>query len=302
MILEHSKNIYKSLKNRPFCATTPAMNYRHIYHAGNFADVVKHVALMLVIDYMKEKDKPFFLLDTHAGIGLYDLHSEQARKTAESDDGIARLRDAPDLPPALARYVDLVRDYNPGGQSRYYPGSPLIAQMMLRDGDSFVVNELHPDDVETLSLNLGRDKRVRVENRDAYECWRGMLPPPQRRGVVIVDPPFEVRDEFAQLVKGLRDAHKRWAGGTTVIWYPVKDPAHVAAFHADIAALGIPDILALDFYRQPPDDVTKLNGSGLVFVNPPWTLRQSLADIMPVLVDRLTGGQGSFNFTLIASE
>lgn len=277
------------------------MNYRHIYHAGNFADVVKHVALMLVLEYMAEKDKPFFTLDTHAGIGLYDLESEQARKTAEADDGIARLWDAPDLPPVLARYVGMVRDLNMGAL-RYYPGSPLIAQALLRDGDSLVVNELHPEDVETLTRNIGRDKRVRVENRDGYECWRALLPPPQRRGLVIVDPPFEVRDEFILLTRGLREAHKRWSGGASILWYPVKDPAHVAAFHADLAMLGIPDIIALDFYRQPPDDVTKLNGSGLVFVNPPWTLRAALAEIMPVLVARLTDGRGSFSFNVIASE
>jgi 23S rRNA (adenine2030-N6)-methyltransferase len=277
------------------------MNYRHIYHAGNFADVVKHVALMLVLEYMAEKDKPFFVLDTHAGIGLYDLESEQARKTAEADDGIARLWDAPDLPPALARYVGMVRDMNMGAL-RYYPGSPLIAQALLREGDSLVVNELHPEDVETLTRNIGRDKRVRVEHRDAYESWRALLPPPQRRGVVIVDPPFEVRDEFTLLTRGLRDAHKRWAGGTTILWYPIKDPAHVAAFHADLRMLGIPDMVALDFYRQKPDDVTKLNGSGLILVNPPWTLRAQLDEIMPVLVDKLTGGRGSFSFSVISGE
>ena len=277
------------------------MNYRHIYHAGNFADVVKHVALMLVAEYMGEKDKPFFALDTHAGIGLYDLESEQARKTAEADDGIARLWDAPDLPPALARYVGLVRDLNMG-TLRYYPGSPLIVQGLLRDGDTLVANELHPEDVETLTRNLGRDKRVRVENRDGYESWRALLPPPQRRGFVIVDPPFEVRDEFKLLVRGLADAHARWAGGTALLWYPIKDPAHVAAFHDELRMRGIPDMLALDFYRRKPDDVTKLNGSGLVFVNPPWTLRRALEEVLPVLVGTLTGGQGYYSFTVIAGE
>lgn len=277
------------------------MNYRHIYHAGNFADVVKHVVLMLVTEYMKEKDKPFFALDTHAGIGLYDLESEQARKTAEADDGIARLWDAPDLPPVLARYVALVRDFNMG-TLRYYPGSPMIAQALLRAGDTLVVNELHPEDVETLTRNLGRDKRVRVEHRDGYESWRALLPPPQRRGFVLVDPPFEVRDEFGLLVKGLADAHERWAGGTSVLWYPVKDPAHVAAFHADLRMLGIRDILAIDFYRQNPDDVTKLNGSGLILVNPPWTLRKAMEEVLPVLVEKLTGGRGHFTFNVIAGE
>lgn len=277
------------------------MNYRHIYHAGNFADVVKHVVLMLVAEYMKEKDKPFFALDTHAGIGLYDLESAQARKTAEADDGIARLWDAPDLPPVLARYVALVRDFNMG-TLRYYPGSPMIAQALLRDGDTLIANELHPEDVETLTRNLGRDKRVRVEHRDGYESWRALLPPPQRRGFVLVDPPFEVRDEFKLMVKGLADAHERWAGGTSVLWYPVKDPVHVAAFHDDLRMLGIRDMLAIDFYRQKPDDVTKLNGSGLILVNPPWTLRKAMEEILPVLVEKLTGGHGYFSFNVIAGE
>lgn len=281
---------------------TIPMNYRHIYHAGNFADVVKHAVLMMVVEYLKQKDKPFFLLDTHGGIGLYDLQSEQARKTAEADDGIARLWDMPDLPPVLARYVALVRGYNKRGDLRYYPGSPLIAQALLRPDDVLVVNELHPEDSETLSRALGHDRRVRVETRDGYECLRALLPPAQRRGAVLTDPPFEVRDEFSQMVRGLREAHKRWAGGTYILWYPIKDPAHVAAFHADIAALGIPDIIAVDFMRQPPDDVTKLNGAGQVIVNPPWNMRAALEDAGETLVQRLTHGRGAFAVSTIAGE
>lgn len=279
------------------------MNYRHIYHAGNFADVVKHTVLMMVLDYMKQKDKPFFVLDTHGGIGLYDLEREEARKTAEADDGIARLRDVPDLPAPLAAYVDMVTSCNRKGSTRYYPGSPLIMQKMLRPDDALVVNELHPEDVETLARVMGHDHRLRVENRDGYECIRALLPPPQRRGIVLVDPPFEVRDEFKLLVRGLKQAHERFAGGTYILWYPIKDPAHIAAFHSDLVALGIPDILAIDFYRQKPDDVERLNGSGLIVVNPPWTLGKTMEDeVLPVLVDRLTGGRGSFAVTVIVAE
>ncbi|MBU0799830.1 MAG: 23S rRNA (adenine(2030)-N(6))-methyltransferase RlmJ [Alphaproteobacteria bacterium] len=278
------------------------MNYRHIYHAGNFADVIKHLMLMLVIEYMQQKDKPFFLLDTHAGIGLYDLQRVEAQKTAEAADGIARLWNAPDLPPELVRYVRWVRRCNKGDALRYYPGSPLIVQKMLRPIDTMVVNELHPEDVQTLRRSLDRTANLRIESRDGYECIRALLPPPQRRGMVLVDPPFEVRDEFTQMVKGLKDAHERWAGGTYMLWYPIKDPAHAAAFHADIAALNIRDIIAVDFYRRPAEDLTKLNGAGLVVVNPPWTLRASLETALPVLVRYLTAGAGSFAIQTIAAE
>ncbi|MBU0859167.1 MAG: 23S rRNA (adenine(2030)-N(6))-methyltransferase RlmJ, partial [Alphaproteobacteria bacterium] len=165
------------------------MNYRHIYHAGNFADVIKHLMLMLVIEYMQQKDKPFFLLDTHAGIGLYDLQRVEAQKTAEAADGIARLWNAPDLPPELVRYVRWVRRCNKGDALRYYPGSPLIVQKMLRPIDTMVVNELHPEDVQTLRRSLDRTANLRIESRDGYECIRALLPPPQRRGMVLVDPP-----------------------------------------------------------------------------------------------------------------
>jgi 23S rRNA (adenine2030-N6)-methyltransferase len=279
------------------------MNYRHIYHAGNFADVVKHTVLMMVLDYMKQKDKPFFVLDTHGGIGLYDLEREEARKTAEADDGIVRLRGAPGLPAALAAYVAMADACNRKGSARYYPGSPLIAQKMLRPGDALVVNELHPEDVEALARVMGGDGRVRIEHRDGYECLRALLPPPQRRGVVLVDPPFEVRDEFKIMVRGLKEAHERFAGGTYILWYPIKDPAHVAAFHADLAALGIPDILAVDFYRRKPDDTDTLNGAGLIIANPPWTLRRTLEDeVLPVLVERLTDGRGFFTVKTVAAE
>lgn len=285
-----------------FYATTPAMNYRHIYHAGNFADVAKHLVLMLTLEHMLQKDKPFFALDTHAGIGLYDLHRDEAQKTAEAADGIARLWSAPDLPPALVRYVRLVRACNRGADLRYYPGSPLFIRKMIRPSDAMVVNELHPEDVHTLADILDPAPNLRIENRDGYECLRALLPPPQRRGLVITDPPFEVRDEFRLLVRGMKESYARWSGGTYLFWYPIKDPVHIDLFHHDIVALGVRDIIAVDFYRRPPDDVTKLNGAGMIIVNPPWTLRAALDENMPFLVKYLTDGQGRYELRTLVAE
>ena len=279
------------------------MNYRHIYHAGNFADVIKHIVLMRVLDYLKQKDKAFFVLDTHAGIGLYDLDADQARRTAEADDGIARvMAHADTAPDAVRAYVDLVRGFNRGDEWRTYPGSPAITHSLIRDQDRMVVNELHPDDVVTLDYNMGRDGRVRVEHMDAYQAIKALLPPPERRGMVLVDPPFEVTDEFARMTKALVDAHKRWATGVYAFWYPIKDPRVIARWHNDLADTGIPKIMAVDFMIRPASDPTRLNGSGLVLVNAPWTLESELNTILPWLVSTLTNGVGSFTITRLTGE
>lgn len=280
------------------------MNYRHIYHAGNFADVFKHIVLMLCVEYLKEKDKPFFALDTHAGIGLYDLYSEAAQKTAESEAGIGSLWSSSRHPEAVTRYLALIRRFNrrSGGELRYYPGSPLIVREMLRPGDRLMANELHPEDNKTLQEALGTDHRLRVMQEDGYILLKSQLPPPERRGLVLVDPPFEVRDEFARMVQGLFDAHKRWAQGVYMFWYPIKDLAAVAQFHHDLAETGIPRIIAADFMLRRPSDPSVLNGSGLAIVNPPWTLQAQLQEIIPWLTQAVTGGEGYVDLKTIRDE
>ncbi len=277
------------------------MNYRHIYHAGNFADVFKHIVLMLALDYLKKKDKPFFALDTHAGIGLYDLTSAEATKTYEAAAGIGRLWQEQGLPEPVRRYVALVRRFNRRDLTAY-PGSPLIIREMLRKGDRLTVNELHPDDSWTLRKTVGDDARVRVESMDGYIALKGAVPPIVRRGLVLIDPPFEVRNEFDLMTEGLKQAYKRWATGIYMLWYPIKDPAAIQAFHESVAATGIPDSRAFDFYLHPVADPAVLNGCGLVIVNAPWTLAEEMQGLMPALIERLTDGQGEFRVTEITPE
>lgn len=272
------------------------MNYRHIYHAGNFADVFKHIVLMRLMDYLKQKDKPFFLLDTHAGIGLYDLDSEAAQKTGEAEDGIYRLAGRTDLAPAVQAYVDLVKEFG------VYPGSPKIMQRLMRPNDRLVVNELHPEDRETLRINMGHDYQARVEGMDGYTAMKALLPPPEKRGLVLIDPPFEVTNEFELMVKGLESAYERWATGIYVFWYPIKDRADINQFHKNLKATGIRKIVAADFYLRKPHDLDILNGCGLVLVNPPWTLGQELNTIMTKLVPLLAGKTGSYHWTQITGE
>lgn len=273
------------------------MNYRHIYHAGNFADVFKHIILMRLLDYLKQKDKPFFLLDTHAGIGLYDLDSEQAQKTGEAADGVMRLQRRKGLTRAVQAYVDLVAEFE-----GYYPGSPKIMQRLMREEDRLVVNELHPDDRETLRDVMGWDRRARVEGMDAYLTMKALLPPPEKRGLVLVDPPFEVADEFSRMVKGLQNAYERWATGIYAFWYPIKGVGSVQDYYGALRETGIRKIAAADFYLRDPADPELLNGCGMVLVNPPWTLAAELNTIMGELVPLLAGKTGSYHWTQIAGE
>lgn len=278
------------------------MNYRHIYHAGNFADVVKHLCLVLVLESLRGKDKPFFTLDTHAGIGLYDLTSEQAQKTKEYEGGIGKLWTASDLPPVFDGYMRAVRACNGDGALRRYPGSPLIVRALLRPQDRLVANELHPEDAASLRKSLVRDAGLRIESRDGYECLRALLPPPERRGLVLIDPPFEEPDEFGRLLRGLADGHKRFATGIYMLWYPVKNRAETAAFHAALKRSGIPKITAAEFYRRPPDDPAVFSGTGLVLVNPPFGLAEKLEQALPYLVSALTMGAGFWRIEELTGE
>lgn len=279
------------------------MNYRHIYHAGNFADVFKHIMLMRVISYLKQKDKPFFALDTHAGIGRYDLNSTEAKKTMEAEAGIGSLYNEETLPPAIGNYVALIRKFNENAPViSAYPGSPMIIKDMLRKGDRLVANELHPEDSRTLARILGQDRRVRVENMDGYTALRAFCPPDERRGVVLVDPPFEVTNEFDLMVRGLREAYTRWATGIYAFWYPIKSLRDIHSYHLDVRALQIPRCTAYDFLLRPADDPSVLNGCGMMLVNAPWVLADEMRAIAPVLVATLTNGYGSFRITEITGE
>ncbi|CAK0774697.1 Ribosomal RNA large subunit methyltransferase J [uncultured Gammaproteobacteria bacterium] len=255
------------------------MNYRHIYHAGNFADVFKHAILVGLLTHLRAKPTPFRVFDTHAGIGGYDLTSAAAEKTGEAAAGIGRLLALTTPPPELAAYLDLVRDYAAGsaGAARaagtgatLYPGSPALAQALLRPDDRLVLAELHPDDAATLKAAFARDRRVTVHHMDGYQALKSLLPPHERRGLVLIDPPFEVTDEFDRLAKGLATAWKRWPTGIYALWYPIKERPSVWRFHEAIAKSGFTKALVAELTIHPEDDWRRLNGCGMVILNPPW--------------------------------
>ena len=272
------------------------MNYRHAYHAGNFADVVKHAVLALVIEHLKLKPAPFRVIDTHAGIGVYDLTSEAAQKTGEWREGIGRLMAAKLSPAAaevLAPYLDIVRRLNPGGALVRYPGSPLLARELMRADDRLVVNELHPEDQDELKRHFAHDPQVRVMALDAWTALKALLPPPERRGVMLIDPAFEQTGELTRLVGGLKEAARRFATGTFLLWYPIKEVAPVAAFRREVAALGFPKAMAIELMIRGSADQTRLNGAGLIAVNAPFTLSSKLDALLPELTRVLAQGEGA---------
>jgi len=268
------------------------MNYRHAFHAGNHCDVLKHAALALALERLKLKDKPFAVLDTHAGRGSYDLSGDEARRSGEHLDGIARIIDDEDAPAALQPYLQAVRDSNPFGKDlRWYPGSPLIVQSAMRREDSAKFCELHPEERRSLETAIGRDARIKIFERDGYEAVRAFLPPKERRGLVLIDPPFEKPGEYQRLTEAIIDGTKRWSSGVFMIWRPIKDEAGCEAFNKAIEKLNLQNTLTaeLSVALRTPD---KLTGSGLFVVNPPFGLAASLTGILPYLAKKLAAVPG----------
>jgi 23S rRNA (adenine2030-N6)-methyltransferase len=271
------------------------MNYRHIYHAGNFADVLKHAVLARLVTYMKAKDKAFRVIDTHAGIGLYDLGSNEAQRTGEWRDGIGRLLDAvlsPEAAALLEPYLATVKALNGDGLTRY-PGSPKLVRDLLRRQDRLSAIELHPEDGGRLQALFEGDHQTRVIRLDGWLALGAHVPPKEKRGLVLVDPPFEEPGEFDRLVDGLARAARRWRGGTYCLWYPLKQGAPSEAFHSRLATLGLDDVLGAELWVRSLKAPTGLNGSGLIIVNPPYTLEQELAVLLPVLHRILAQDKGA---------
>jgi len=281
------------------------MNYRHAYHAGNFADLVKHAAVALILDHLKTKDKPFCVVDTHAGPGRYDLLAEAAEKTGEWKGGIGRLWGCAGLPPELGPYLAAIRRVNRAGVGalRWYPGSPRLVRILMRPHDRLVAVELHPVDAQALQREFAGDAQVQVKRMDGYQALKAFLPPPQRRGLVLVDPPFEVTDEFDRMVRGLAEARRRWAQGIFAFWYPIKDLAPVRAFHDAVIASGVRRVVAAEFMVRPAVDPERLNGCGLLLINPPWTLGEDLRRVLARLEGLLSDpGPASFRVDQLVGE
>ena len=287
------------------------MNYRHAFHAGNFADVVKHATLARVIAHLKEKPAAFRVIDTHAGLGVYDLAGAEASRTGEWRAGIGKLRGAtlePAVRDLLAPYLDAVAALNASGTLAAYPGSPALAQRWLREQDRLVACELEPQAAAALRAQMRRDRRVKVVAIDGYTALNAYVPPKERRGLVLIDPPFEEADEFERLVEALAGAHRKWPTGIYMVWYPLKDARESDRFGLRLSRLGIPRILRaeLTVAGSPPADRPtgeRLSGTGLIVVNPPWRLETELAALLPALAKVLAGdGRGATRLDWLAHE
>jgi 23S rRNA (adenine2030-N6)-methyltransferase len=244
--------------------------YRHLFHAGSAADVFKHALLVQLLIAAARKDKPYFYLETHAGIGRYDLNHPWAQKNAEFQEGILRLWGRTDAPESLSVYLEVVRSENSGRALRYYPGSPLIASRLLRERDRMVLAELNREDCAQLAGLLARDRRVRVHHMDGYQALKAFLPPPERRGLILIDSSFDRAREFARLAEALVLAHGRFATGVYAVWYPLMEPAAVRAFERDVVASGIRRILRLELSVRPEQWRGEMRGSRMLVVNPPF--------------------------------
>ncbi len=273
------------------------MNYRHAFHAGGFADVVKHTVLALLIERLKQKDTAFRVIDTHAGAGLYDLGSDEATRSGEWRDGIDRLwgRDLdPALADLLAPYLGAVRAANDGGETlRRYPGSPWIARHLFRRKDRLTAVELHPDDAGALAALFAGDVQVRTIALDGWLALGAFVPPKERRGLVLVDPPYEETNEFDRLLDGFRNAHRRWPTGIYALWYPVKDLAAVDRLRVGLAGSGIRRLLRAELFVRERGAGGTFNGAGLVICNPPWQFAEALAALLAGLAPVLEQGPGA---------
>jgi len=270
------------------------MNYRHAFHAGNFADVFKHSVLLALLDALVAKDKPLCYFDTHAGRGRYALDEIEAGKTGEWRDGIGRLFDGRDIPAPLHRYVEAIRACNPEGALRIYPGSPLLAAQALRPKDRLVLCELQEGEAVALRALFRDDPRAQVHARDGYMALNALFPPAERRGPVLIDPPFEEQEgEFATIEAALRRAHARWPNGTYAAWYPIKSHRTVAPFHRHMSGGPFENVLAAELLVRPDDSPLRLNGCGMLIANPPWKLDATLARLLPALRDMLAQSTGA---------
>lgn len=277
------------------------LSYRHAFHAGNHADVLKHYVLTLVLAYMKQKDKPFWYIDTHAGAGLYSLTEGYATQNAEFEQGIAKLMKAENLPKPLADFVTCIKHHNASGL-RFYPGSPIIAQDFLRTDDKMRLFELHPNDCKLLIENFrGQGKQVNIEMQDGFNGIKACLPPPPRRGVVLIDPPYENKQDYQHVVDAIKDSLKRFATGTYMIWYPILQRPEPDNMIEQLHRLNLPNWLHVAMRIQAPSaEGFGMHGSGLFIINPPWSLPKVLEETMPILTD-LLALDSSANF-LVDSE
>jgi 23S rRNA (adenine2030-N6)-methyltransferase len=267
--------------------------YRHAFHAGNHADVLKHCVLQQILLYMNQKDKPYWVIDTHAGAGMYSLESEYANTKGEYHHGVARLQNRDDLPPVLQEYLDLVKACNNKGEWTLYPGSPEIIRRTIRAEDRMRLFELHPTDHDLLAEHFDRDRQAKIFKSDGFAALKALLPPPTKRGVIFMDPPYEIKSDYAKVIATLQEGLSRFAEGVYVVWYPILtrgDHIHLVELTRGLSE----KTLNVSITVQEPDERGfGMLGSGLCVINPPWVLKEKLQNILPYLVDALTQFDGA---------
>jgi len=278
------------------------LSYRHSFHAGNHADVVKHIVQSLILNALKQKEKPFVYHDTHSGAGRYDLTHEWAEKTGEYKQGVARVWQQQDIPQEIQSYLDAIRQLNNGDTLRYYPGSPRVARAHLRTHDRLVLTELHPSDYPLLEQEFHRDRQVSIYKEDGFSRLKASLPPKERRGLVLIDPPYELAHEYRDVVQAIYHSYKRWATGIYAIWYPVVNRCDIEDMIEGLQGLGIRKILQIELGVAPDTNEHGMTASGMIVINPPWKLESQMNEILPFLKEAIAPATGHYKVEWIVPE
>ncbi len=263
------------------------LSYRHSFHAGNFADVLKHLILIKILEHLHKKDKPFCCIDTHAGPGLYELNSDYALKNKEFENGISRLWQQPNLPASVEQYVKVIQHFNVTDQLNYYPGSPLIAQHFLRVQDRLFLHELHSTEIERLTQTVKKDRRIKVFHADGLKNTLGLLPPNEHRGLILIDPSYEIKTDYQSVVDTLIQMHKRFATGTYALWYPVVDRTRNQHLVLALKQSAIKNIQLFELGISADTAEKGMTSSGMIVINPPWTLQADMQETLPYLATQL---------------
>ncbi|ENM3806401.1 23S rRNA (adenine(2030)-N(6))-methyltransferase RlmJ [Vibrio cholerae] len=278
------------------------LSYRHSFHTGNHADVLKHIVQSLILNSLQQKEKPFVYHDTHSGVGRYDLTHEWSEKTGEYKQGIARVWQQDNIPAELDSYLDAIRQLNQGETLRYYPGSPRVARAHLREQDRMVLTELHPSDYPLLEQEFHRDRQVSIYKEDGFARLKASLPPQERRGLVLIDPPYELAKEYRDVVQAIAQSYKRWATGIYAIWYPVVNRCDIDDMVEGLQGLGIRKILQIELGVSPDTNERGMTASGMIVVNPPWTLESQMQTILPFLKQAIAPATGHYKVEWVVPE
>ncbi|HDI3296908.1 TPA: 23S rRNA (adenine(2030)-N(6))-methyltransferase RlmJ [Vibrio cholerae] len=278
------------------------LSYRHSFHAGNHADVLKHIVQSLILNSLQQKEKPFVYHDTHSGVGRYDLTHDWSEKTGEYKQGIARVWQQDNIPAELDSYMDAIRQLNQGETLRYYPGSPRVARAHLREQDRMVLTELHPSDYPLLEQEFHRDRQVSIYKEDGFARLKASLPPQERRGLVLIDPPYELAKEYRDVVRAIAQSYKRWATGIYAIWYPVVNRCDIDDMLEGLQGLEIRKILQIELGVAPDTNERGMTASGMIVINPPWTLESQMQTILPFLKQAIAPATGHYKVEWVVPE